>query len=353
VADRPRLGERPGACRSGGDRHPPLAPAGIDDDLTRPLELRSATCGSKGIGCASRSGPCETWFRVHPPGLAFDAGRGALKLAGARDLFLTHGHLDHALGVPYVLSQRSLHQLAGGPASSARPRPPRPRSPAPPAGAWSRPSTDFELVRAHPGDRVEVGRDLRRSRPSPPTTWCPASATTWSAGQAAAQGRTRRGFPARARPPARARARRSPRPSSFCLSYCGDTGPGLRQRAAAVQAACWCRVHLPRPRRSATAERATSTSTSRIFAERRALRQPRRSCSTTCRGATHGRAAARPWRAAAGARGAGPSGGGGRRGSDRAAGQTGGRGRGANRPASARRSCRASSRRPESAPSDR
>ena len=59
---------------------------------------------------SSRAGE-ETWFRVNPPGIAFDVGRGALPLSGVKDVFLTHGHLDHALGIPYLLSQRSLHHL--------------------------------------------------------------------------------------------------------------------------------------------------------------------------------------------------------------------------------------------------
>ncbi len=50
----------------------------------------------------------ETWFRVSPPGIGFDCGRGATRLLGVSSLFLTHGHLDHAAGLPWLLSQRRL-----------------------------------------------------------------------------------------------------------------------------------------------------------------------------------------------------------------------------------------------------
>ena len=92
----------PGDLRGSGS-----TPAGLGLLSMRPVELRFGDLRIEGW---SRAGD-ETWFRIHPPGLAFDVGRGALQLGGAQDVFLSHGHLDHALGLPYVLSQRSLHRL--------------------------------------------------------------------------------------------------------------------------------------------------------------------------------------------------------------------------------------------------
>ncbi|MEM7049176.1 MAG: MBL fold metallo-hydrolase [Acidobacteriota bacterium] len=54
----------------------------------------------------SRAGEA-TWLRVQPPGVAFDVGRGAVELSGVRDVFLSHVHLDHVLGLPFLLSRHA------------------------------------------------------------------------------------------------------------------------------------------------------------------------------------------------------------------------------------------------------
>ncbi len=122
----------------------------------RPVEIQLPGLSLEGW---SRAGD-ETWFRVHPPGLAIDVGRGALQLAGAADIFISHGHLDHALGLPFVLSQRSLHR-------GLSTRVLCPREIAAPladlvAAAERLESAKYawELVPVAPGERLEVGRDF-------------------------------------------------------------------------------------------------------------------------------------------------------------------------------------------------
>ena len=119
---------------------------------------------------ASRAGD-RTWFRVHPPGLAFDTGRGALALTGAEHVFVSHGHLDHALGLPFVLSNRTMQQLAPthvyGPAAALA----KLERFVAAAAELEEQEYAYELHGLEPGDRVDVG-SISSSRRLPSSTAC-------------------------------------------------------------------------------------------------------------------------------------------------------------------------------------
>jgi ribonuclease Z len=168
----------------------------------------------------------ETWFRVHPPGLALDAGRGAPQLAGAADVFLTHGHLDHALGAAYVLSQRTRHQGAGtrvfAPAEVLADLEAMVRA----AGRMERTEYDVELIGLAAGDRVPVGRGLVIE----------AFATDHvvpSLGYHLVRVKHRlreryRGLPGAELARLKAGGEETEEPvEELALTYCGDTGPGV------------------------------------------------------------------------------------------------------------------------------
>lgn len=61
----------------------------------------------------SRAGH-ETWFRVREFNAAFDIGRCPDQLIGTSDIFVTHAHLDHSVGIPFYAGQRQLHRMTGG-----------------------------------------------------------------------------------------------------------------------------------------------------------------------------------------------------------------------------------------------
>jgi ribonuclease Z len=61
----------------------------------------------------SRAGH-ETFFRVRELGVVLDIGRCPDMAIGVPHVFITHAHLDHALGIPFYAGQRHLQRIPGG-----------------------------------------------------------------------------------------------------------------------------------------------------------------------------------------------------------------------------------------------
>jgi ribonuclease Z len=46
-------------------------------------------------------------------GIAFDVANGLPHIMTMKKFFISHGHMDHASGIPYVISQKSLQKISG------------------------------------------------------------------------------------------------------------------------------------------------------------------------------------------------------------------------------------------------
>jgi ribonuclease Z len=75
-----------------------------------PITLRTPRFTLEG---KSRAGN-ETWFRIRELGVALDIGRCPDRLVGLQHIFISHAHLDHALGIPFYFTQRKLQRLPTG-----------------------------------------------------------------------------------------------------------------------------------------------------------------------------------------------------------------------------------------------
>ncbi|MCB9789272.1 MAG: hypothetical protein H6744_21560 [Deltaproteobacteria bacterium] len=105
-------------------------------------------------------GGVETAVVVPEWRLAFDVGRGRDHLMRCEHIALTHTHMDHAGGLPYLLALRQLHRLPpptvyvpGQLAQALRTM----------LDAWDplqRYRTECPIVAVEPGSRHRIGRDL-------------------------------------------------------------------------------------------------------------------------------------------------------------------------------------------------
>ena len=172
---------------------------------------------------ASRAGH-ETWFRVHPPGLALDVGRGAPQLAGARDIFLSHGHLGHALGVPFVLSHRTRQELGTThihcPVSIVEALGHFVQA----ASKLENAPYDYKIIGLEPLERVSVGKNLEVEAFAVDHSVAGLGFHLWQTGKQLKAGLT--GHPPNVLADLRQQGVEVENDRAVLwLSYCGDTGP--------------------------------------------------------------------------------------------------------------------------------
>lgn len=188
----------------------------------RPVELLLGDLKIEGRSWAGD----QTWFRLTPPGLALDAGRGAPQLAGAADVFVSHGHLDHVLGVPHILSQRSLHRGVHTrlfcPAEIAEPLAALIAA----TETLERARYRYELIPLVPGERCDLGREFTLEAFAVDHVVPTLGLHLWRRKRRLARALV--GTPEEELAALRQRGvETSETVEELWLSYCADTGPGV------------------------------------------------------------------------------------------------------------------------------
>jgi ribonuclease Z len=108
----------------------------------------------------SRAGN-ETWFKVRELGVVLDIGRCPDTVVGTANVFITHAHLDHALGIPFYAAQRRLYRLAAGTVHVPRENVDDYRALMALHEKLEGTQYPLNLVGMEPGDVVRLRRDLR------------------------------------------------------------------------------------------------------------------------------------------------------------------------------------------------
>lgn len=108
----------------------------------------------------SRAGQ-ETVFRIRELNAVFDIGRCPDFVVSVPNIFVTHAHLDHGVGIPFYAGQRKLHRLPGGriyvPTDAAEPF----REILSVYQRMSRTPFNIEILGVAAGDAIPLGRSHR------------------------------------------------------------------------------------------------------------------------------------------------------------------------------------------------